>query len=358
MRKNYWLLFILLFTVSFAVVSCSDDDDDAPIVNPTDPDDDDPEWIDFVKTYSGSSLEIDGESSQSYQSVTIAESSMIDRADITLKNIIPETASLKITGIEITEAGDNDNFEYEFSATGKVLQTTVEIHGVLSTEGNTKVLDITVAREIDSDIVNTWVLGGNDLISIYYVEAENGDQSAMINAMLAKPLNELIASRVDDVIIDFTEDGFIKVAWVDTDGNRVSLDDILGDLTGGLFAFDIEYFVDEDNGEVTIAISKDISTLLSLASAILPGIGDVLDLLEDLGGYYGLTLGYVAEDGITFTINKELVVEVVPAILGFVGEVEDPQFQLMIMFLESIVEQIQTGAVTDFDVNLHFTAES
>jgi len=156
-------MFILLFTLSFGIVSCSNDDDDDIIENPDDKDkdkdkdgdEDDGEdgegdengdgdedggdgeeeeqkytWEDFVTAYSNQydNFKISNVIASNGKTVdiTVAGEGIVD---IPFNNIVPESESFEVTGVELEE---DENNKFSFVAVERFSGSEVTVIGNFS----------------------------------------------------------------------------------------------------------------------------------------------------------------------------------------------------------------------------------
>ncbi|MCD7962025.1 MAG: hypothetical protein LUF90_00345 [Rikenellaceae bacterium] len=370
MRRNFWLMFILLFTMSFAVVSCSDDKDDEidnPTPNPNpDPDEDEPTWEDLITTYSSQSdnLTIGGVTASEGKTIKLATSGKDQVVDITFTNLIPERASLIITGVELTKNSSN---KFSFVAEEEVSGTEITVTGSLSfdSEDNPQ-LNIVVVRNIESAIVNQWHLNPAGLISFDVYPADN----ALMFTMISMVINPMITKEVQDVVIDFTKNGSVEIEWTDIEGVESNIYKAIAVLIPGGFLdetvirslVNIEYFIDEQNGTVTLAIDKSILNLLDQFGDLLGDfdIASIIALMDDLGGYYGLSLD-VEIDGndVKFIANTELVAKILPIVSMLIADVDIPEeYEFIIEYLGELAGWIEEGVLIQrLNIELNFVAE-
>lgn len=351
-------MFILLFTLSFGIVSCSNDDDDDIIENPDDKDkdkdkdgdEDDGEdgegdengdgdedggdgeeeeqkytWEDFVTAYSNQydNFKISNVIASNGKTVdiTVAGEGIVD---IPFNNIVPESESFEVTGVELEE---DENNKFSFVAVERFSGSEVTVIGNFSmTKNDEPQLNIEIDRYMESDIVEKWHIKESGLLSVYAKGLFNVDLSSLFTSVMGM-FNPMITEAVEDVVLDFNQNGLLEISWTDLEGNNSNLYQALaGAIPGGFIneaairsLLSIEYITNVEDGTVTIAIDKKLMELFSnpLIGGMLGdfNIDEILELLDDMGGYYGLALGYtIAGSDIQFRVEKELVNQLIPLV--------------------------------------------
>jgi len=216
---------------------------------------------------------------------------------------------------------------------------------------------------MESDIVEKWHIKESGLLSVYAKGLFNVDLSSLFTSVMGM-FNPMITEAVEDVVLDFNQNGLLEISWTDLEGNNSNLYQALaGAIPGGFIneaairsLLSIEYITNVEDGTVTIAIDKKLMELFSnpLIGGMLGdfNIDEILELLDDMGGYYGLALGYtIAGSDIQFRVEKELVNQLIPLVSGFI---EDESISSGIDIALGI---INGNLVREFALLLNFTAE-
>lgn len=268
MKKNLTHLFAVLCMVSF-FTACSKDDDASS-----------GDWKDISKAYDNTKtlvLKMDEATIPvNGKSVTI-EASSAEKASVTLTNVLPESKAVVISA-------DMKAMDGTFALSGEatVGECVVSINGTVK-EG---VATVVYTRKLSSAVVGNWKLkAGTDAI---YLNIITGN--AMIDGLVQKAapaVSGLIWSKVSDVAVYLPENGVFGVSWR-KQGESTDMD-----LSAVMSMFSIQYCVVDD--KFMLALDKNyIDIVVGLAGAQLQEMGipmeEIMSLLVDLGGYYGLPL--------------------------------------------------------------------
>lgn len=289
MRKSLLYVFAVICTMGF-FTACGDDDDSSSSGN----------WQDLSKTYEGKSVNlvmgevtipVDG------KSVVIAASSA-EKASVTLNNIIPENKSVAIDAA-LKEADGT----YTFTGESTVGDCVVSVNGTV--KGG--VASVVYTRKLTSSIVGNWSLKAG--VEAIYANIVTGNSTIDGFVPMIKPaISNLIWGKVSAVNVNLPEDGIFDVSWRPV---RASEDQGIGEITK---VASIQYCVVD--GKFMLAIDKNYVTFVTtLLGDKLKEYGvsveDLMALLVDLGGYYGLPLS-MNQNGneVAFYADKDLIVSV------------------------------------------------
>lgn len=287
MKKNLLYLFTVLCTLSF-FTSCGDDDEK--------PNED---WKNFSKTYTGESLKVTGGAAGSVEVKATSEKA----ATIVLTNVIPDAAT---ANIDATLAGAS------FSGETTVSDCLVKITGAIDAKG---VLALTVTREITSPVVGDWKLNiveaGPAKIASVYVGLKTGVPALDGQAtMLQGAVGGMIGGKVSAVSSSLKKDGTVAISWTSIKGGEP---DPLGAMISSMLMYSVE------KNQIFILLDKSLlTTILPLVGDKLTDMGikteDILKLLVDKGGYYGLPINFTIEgSNATFYLAKEQIVPMLTA---------------------------------------------
>jgi hypothetical protein len=284
------------------------------------------------------------------QSATLAAGTG-ENAKITLKNILPEEAEVAIDNVVPTKSGD----DYTFSGTATIGSTSVTLTGKL-TGVTTKeaigdvTLDLTVTRKITSSLVGSWALdidGTNPAKALYFNVKSSNPLGSMLGTALPGMLGGMLIQSVSEVNLFLPETGVFNVNWKNQGASEVTgMPDAIAQIV------QIPWF--ESDGKLYIALSKDLLPLLGGISGLPEGLdmNTLIALLVDKGGYYALPFGQLKGDGATaFYFPKEIVKEIVPILMPFLGSVEG--IPASVLPLLNQLPEIVASAET-FDVGLSF----
>lgn len=289
MKKSLLYVFAVICTMVF-FTACGDDDDSNSSGN----------WQDLSKTYEGESVKlvmgevtipVDG------KSVVIAASSA-EKASVTLNNIIPENKSVAIDAA-LKEADGT----YTFTGESTVGDCVVSVNGTVK-KG---VASIVYTRKVTSSIVGDWSLKAGTEAVYANIVTGNAQIDGMVG-IIAPTVSGLIWKKVSAVNVNLPEDGIFDVSWRPIGASE---DKGIGEITK---IASIQYCVVD--GKFMLAIDKNYVTFVTtLLGDKLKEYGvsveDLMALLVDLGGYYGLPLS-MNQNGneITFYADKDLIVSV------------------------------------------------
>ncbi|MDD2952707.1 MAG: DUF4925 domain-containing protein [Parabacteroides sp.] len=288
MKKSLLYLFAVICTMVF-FTACGDDDSSSS-----------GNWQDLSKTYEGKSVNlvmgevaipVDG------KSVVIAASSA-EKVSVTLNNIIPENKSVAIDAA-LKEADGT----YTFTGESTVGDCVVSVNGTVK-EG---VASVVYTRKVTSSIVGNWSLKADAGAVYANIVTGNAQIDGMVG-IVAPTVSGLIWKKVSAVNVNLPEDGIFDVSWRPIGASE---DKGIGEITK---MASIQYCVVD--GKFMLAIDKNYVTLVTtLLGDKLKAYGisveDIMALLVDLGGYYGLPLS-MNQNGneVAFYADKDLIVSV------------------------------------------------
>lgn len=318
--------------------ACSDDDDNSGKGG----------WEGISKTYEGSqSLNLKlGETTLALENKSaVIDATSADQAAVTLNNIIPEDAALRVdatlkeaNGVytlsgehTITLSGDNNTEECVVS-----IQATVE-KGVLS---------LTVNRKVSSPATGIWNLqmtteaDGTKRARVYTdIVTGNAQIDVLLAGMAAPIVGQLIAQKVESVTAVLGENGLFSASWKSVGAaEEVNIADYTNALS-------IQYCMID--GKVMIAIDKAYISLLSILSGKLAEYGlsleDITALMVDLGGYYALPIEIKTEgNNATFYLTKATIVPVVKLAAPIITPMLPEEYQPYIPTILQLLPGMQT----------------
>jgi hypothetical protein len=351
MKKNYLFYLFMTACAGFLFTSCGKDDPD-PEVEPVEV----VTWKDAAGSYKADGtlkLTIDGVGVTDPKEVALAVGTS-ESAKITLKNIIPDEATVEFSDLTMTKEGDNS---YTFAAETTINLVTVSITGSLSgITDDIKTLDLSVTRKINSPLCGVWQLKQDGPV---YVLVETGNElvDGMLNGM-GLALSGMLKEKVNSVEVVLGNDGLFDLVWQEVGSN------VLSSIPAFVKQMKvIQFFVLDD--KLYLAIDK--SALPLLAAIPLPEGLDIdlsttiTALGEDRGGFIVFPIDarvILSADSpnasslsVTLSIGKETILRlmqiVMPLLTGALP-VEGEILQL-IQGLPDIV----TGATT-FEVGITF----
>ena len=317
MRKSLLYVFAVICTMGF-FTACGDDDDSSSSGN----------WQDLSKTYEGKSVNlvmgevtipVDG------KSVVIAASSA-EKASVTLNNIIPENKSVAIDAA-LKEADGT----YTFTGESTVGDCVVSVNGTV--KGG--VASVVYTRKLTSSIVGNWSLKAG--VEAIYANIVTGNSTIDDLVRMIKPvISNLIWGKVSVVNVNLPEDGIFDVSWRPIGASE---DKGIGEITK--MAVDKNY--------VTV-----LTTLLQQAAgdkleAAGISIDEIMKLLVDLGGYYGLPLNMKVDGSeATFYADKDLIVPVLTMIAPILKPMVPENYQQMV---DMVLQLLPNAKTLEFGLN-------
>lgn len=349
MKKNMLYLLTVLCTLCL-FSACSNDDDEK-----TSPDE---SWKSLSKIYEGAeTLQLtlnEGSliSGLSGRSVQI-EATSAEAAIVTLKNVIPDDALLKINAVlekNETKAASN-SIVYTLSGKEEVAGGEIKVDGLFE-DG---ILSLDITRQITSVLTGNLKLQMDEEYTrqaVVYMDVSTGILfgDMLFNGFGLK-LGELIAEKVSAVNLILAENGTIGLNWTKTEETTAT--GIPEAITGML---QLNYMVTDE--ELQIAIDKGLFTnsgLMAVLDKVLSDIGikaeDVLALLKEKGGFYILPVNYkVDEADIHFYFDKEFIV----SFSEVLGELIVP---LLPLDMQSQAEALKQYAPDAERINIGLTFE-
>lgn len=239
------------------------------------------------------------------KSVVIAASSA-EKVSVTLNNIIPENKSVVIDAA-LKEADGT----YTFTGESTVGDCVVSVNGTV--KGG--VASVVYTRKLTSSIVGNWSLKAG--VEAIYANIVTGNSTIDDLVRMIKPvISNLIWGKVSVVNVNLPEDGIFDVSWRPIGASE---DKGIGEITK---MASIQYCVVD--GKFMVAVDKNYVTVLTTLLQQAAGdkleaagisIDEIMKLLVDLGGYYGLPLNMKVDGSeATFYADKDLIVPVLTMI--------------------------------------------
>ncbi|MCD8178346.1 MAG: hypothetical protein LUE98_13360 [Tannerellaceae bacterium] len=285
--------------------ACSDDDGDDNNNGP------DPEWSDYVATFSTDNvLTLNGTLNKDKDVQVVLAKGTDDKAKLTLKNIVIESATVEINNVEMKE---ETNGTYTFTANQPIAESVITVSGILTPGEVTKAtgptpvaLELTVTRKITSDLVGEWKLDMNGPFTLTpNLKEDAGQQSAgmwtIMQGMINDLVNEALKAKVKDVKINFQTNGTFNFSWLPVGENDYkTIADIDNPMIGAaLSATNFEYYTNDKDGVVYIGdqslrglieLSNDMDGLLEMYPEIA-NYGSIIKLAAnffEVQGKYGI----------------------------------------------------------------------
>lgn len=332
MRKSLMYLFAVICTMGF-FTACGDDDDSGSSGN----------WQDLSRTYEGKSVNlvlgevtipVDGKS-------VVIDASSAEKASITLNNVIPESKSVAIDATLKLADG-----VYTFTGESAVGDCVVSVNGTVK-DG---VASVVYGRKISSSIVGDWSLKTGEG-AVYANIVTGNPQIDGLAGIVGPVVSQLIWGKVSAVTVDLPEDGIFGVSWrkvgdsEDTDINSITQ------------MLSVQYCVLD--GKFMMAVDKNYVTLLTTLLQQLAGeqlqaagisVDQIMALLVDLGGYYGLPLNMTVKGNeATFYADKELIVPVLTLIAPILKPMVPENYQAIVDMVLQLLPNAQT---LEFGLNM------
>ena len=331
MRKSLLYVFAVICTMVF-FTACGDDDDSSSSGN----------WQDLSKTYEGKSVNlvmgevtipVDG------KSVVIAASSA-EKASVTLNNIIPENKSVVIDAA-LKEADGT----YTFTGESTVGDCVVSVNGTV--KGG--VASVVYTRKLTSSIVGNWSLKAG--AGAIYANIVTGNSTIDNLVPMIKPaIGNLIWGKVSAVNVNLPEDGIFDVSWRPIGASE---DKGIGEITK---MASIQYCVVD--GKFMVVVDKNYVTVLTTLLQQAAGdkleaagisIDEIMKLLVDLGGYYGLPLNMKVDGSeATFYADKDLIVPVLTMIAPILKPMVPENYQQMV---DMVLQLLPNAKTLEFGLN-------
>lgn len=326
MRKNLTYLFAVLCIVSFFTACSKDDESDASGgVSGT---------YDNSKTLTLKmgevTIPVGGKS-------VIIDATSAEKASVTLMNVIPESKTVVINA-------DLKKVDGVTTLTGSatVGECGVFINGTVK-DG---IASIFYQRELSSPVVGTWNLKAG--AGAIYMNIVTGNPT--IDGLVGKVtpmISGLIWEKVSDVTVYLPKNGIFGVSWRK---QGESEDTNLGAV---MSMFGIQYCVVD--GKFILAIDKNyIDTVIGLAGPKLQEMGipveEIMKMLVDLGGYYGLPLS-MKQDGneATMYVDKSMVVPILTMAAPIIKPMVPTDYQL---FVDLALQLLPSAKSLDFGLVL------
>ena len=323
MKKSILYLFAAMFSAC-VITSCGDDD---PVPNPTPTPDPGPgidtTWTEdnweaeykndkLTLTLGETALPLDNKSVV----VNATETETERTAVVTLNNVLPEDPALEID-VEL-QLVDSENFNYAFTGQAEAGTSTVEINGTI--EGDA--LSLVINRTLSGALVGNWDLARTALgLPDVYVEIKTGVELVdnLISTAVGPVIGQKLAEKVEAIHVNLPESGIFNVSWRKTGATE---DEGIPAAIASMFAIPYTF----DDNTFTVAIDKSYVTLLTgMVGDKLTELGlsteELLALLTDMGGYYGVTLNTTTEgDKVTFYADKKIAQPLLNILLPMITE--------------------------------------
>lgn len=301
MKKNLMYLFTLLCSLGL-LVACSSDDDDPKV---------DEAWRELSDTYKDTSLELKLEgyqvsSTTGFEKTAVVNATSAEVATVKLNNVVPENKEVSIDA-KLTQLKQGDGFTYSISGETTVDGCKVAISGKFQDDGKL-LLDVT--RTLSSAITGNLGLKFAEGVGVpIHWKAVTGIEVVDAQLAIVGPmLGGLIAQKVTAVNVVLGANGVFNVNWVKMGATTpTGMPDLVASMIGNIL-----YTVKD--GVIYVALDKSALSLLELLGGVLPegiNIEEILGLMTDMGGYYGLPIPYVQADGVTtFVMDKTQLIPI------------------------------------------------
>lgn len=273
------------------------------------------------------------------KSVVIAASSA-EKASVTLNNIIPENKSVAIDAA-LKEADGT----YTFTGESTVGDCVVSVNGTV--KGG--VASVVYTRKLTSSIVGNWSLKAG--AGAIYANIVTGNSTIDNLVPMIKPaIGNLIWGKVSVVNVNLPEDGIFDVSWRPIGASE---DKGIGEITK---MASIQYCVVD--GKFMVAVDKNYVTVLTTLLQQAAGdkleaagisIDEIMKLLVDLGGYYGLPLNMKVDGSeATFYADKDLIVPVLTMIAPILKPMVPENYQQMV---DMVLQLLPNAKTLEFGLN-------
>ncbi len=273
------------------------------------------------------------------KSVVISASSA-EKASVTLNNVIPENASVVIDAT----LRDVDG-AYSFSGESTVGECVVSVNGTV--KGG--VASVVYARKLTSSVVGDWSLkAGEDAI---YSDIVIGNPTIDGFVPMLKPaISGLIWGKVSAVNLGLQEDGILDVSW-----RPVGASEDAG-ISGITSMMSIQYGVID--GKFMVIMDKSYVTALMPVLQQVAGdkleaagisVDNIMALLVDLGGYYGLPLSLKVDGSeATFYVDKDFIVPVLTMVAPLLKPMAPVAYQPMV---DMVLQLLPNAEALAFGLN-------
>ncbi|MDF9831667.1 hypothetical protein [Parabacteroides sp. PF5-6] len=331
MKRNLLYLFTLLCSLGL-FVACSDDDDDPVIPTPEEPEVPvvDESWKDLSKTYKVAehSITLTGVALTSAEKEVVVAATSATAASVSLKNVVPDAAEVSISAT-LAKSGET----YSVNGNATVDDCKIVISGEIDAS---KKMTLAITRTLSSAVTGNLALLVTEAelypeqapgvmmpyVPVYW-HAVTGDPATDAALETVGPmLGGLIAGKVSAVNATLSPEGVFNVNWTKLgETEPTGMPEFVAQLTN-------IYYTAKD-GVIYVALDKSIVAMVGILGGALEQYGinveQILALLTDMGGYYGLPIAYVEADGIiTFKLAKEQLLAVLelagPALVGSLPE--------------------------------------
>lgn len=333
MKKNLFYLFTLLCSLGL-FVACSDDDDEPKKPTPEEPEVPvvDESWKDLSKTYKVAehSITLTGVALTSAEKEIVVAATSATAATVSLKNVVPDATEVSVSAT-LAKSGDT----YSVNGDATVDGCKVAISGEIDAA---KKMKLAVTRTLSSAVTGNLALLVTEAelypeqapgvmmpyVPVYW-HAVTGDLATDAALKTVGPmLGGLIAGKVSAVNVTLSPEGLFNVNWTKMgETEPTGMPDMVAMLIGNI------YYTAKD-GVIYVALDKSIVALVGMLGGVLEQYGlnveQLLALLTDMGGYYGLPIAYVqeAEGNLIFKLNKDQLLAVLdlvgPTLIGSLPE--------------------------------------
>jgi len=345
MKKNLLYLFTLLCSFSLFIACSDDDDDDGPVVPPVDE-----SWKELSDTYKSATLDLKLEgwtlsSTDGAEKTAVVNATSAEAATVKLNNVIPENKEVSINAT-LTKANDL----YSIAGETTVDACKVAISGNFSADGK---LTLTATRTLSSAITGNLALLFTEAelnpvdepgkmypyVPVHWKAVTGNEEVDAQLAAIGPMLGKLIAEKVSAVNVKLGANGLFDVNWIkvgETDPTGIPAE--IAPLVGNI------YYTVKD-GTLSVVLDKSLLSLAEMFAGLLEQYGinvaDLLGLMTDMGGYYGLPMSYVqAENGvITFMMGKDQLL----GILNVLGPILIPMLPEEMQGLGELLQLLPTA---------------
>lgn len=351
--KNRFLWLLILGMALFA--SCSDDDDKDPFKN-------------YSADYSADKLDLKLNGMDITGASVAFNSTNKENASVTLKGLIPGESALEIKNLVVTELSGDD---YSFIGENKNDDRTVSVEGAVKSG----VLSLKTGFKVTSKVVGEWMLAKPEidenehfLSGCIHLEIATDVDVIEIPVFGEMPVN---SSTNDDT--SFTSlietlgasmlPGILTKINLKEDGNLIASYRAISGIDG-VFNPTESPLVNSEEGLVRYNVKDgQIYLLINIASLLGRSTGDDLSMITSMletGIPLKLQLdgekmrAYVDKEMVMpfmpyMSMLKELVADMEPIDLGFLGQITSETIQKLI---DDIVNLISTSQSFELGLNL------
>jgi hypothetical protein len=234
---------------------------------------------------------------------------------------------------------------YTFTGESTVGDCVVSVNGTV--KGG--VASVVYTRKLTSSIVGNWSLKVG--VEAIYANIVTGNSTIDDLVRMIKPvISNLIWGKVSVVNVNLPEDGIFDVSWRPIGASE---DKGIGEITK---MASIQYCVVD--GKFMVAVDKNYVTVLTTLLQQAAGdkleaagisIDEIMKLLVDLGGYYGLPLNMKVDGSeATFYADKDLIVPVLTMIAPILKPMVPENYQQMV---DMVLQLLPNAKTLEFGLN-------